>query len=81
MMPSWLRFDLVLLEKAPPYLRDYILQTYPMADNLYLVLKERLETEILALDETVKTLLSLLEQASSVPQEFVSRFYCAKWQI
>jgi predicted nucleotidyltransferase len=72
MMPSWLTFDLVSLEKAPPYLQDYILQTYPMSDNPYLALKERLETEMIALNETVNTLSSLLEQASSVPQAFVT---------
>ncbi|MGK7946027.1 MAG: nucleotidyltransferase family protein [Microcystaceae cyanobacterium] len=72
MMPDWLNFDLVSLEKAPHYLRNYILQTYTLPNNPYLALKERLEAEILALDETVETLSSLLEQASSVPQAFVT---------
>ncbi|MGK7933796.1 MAG: nucleotidyltransferase family protein [Microcystaceae cyanobacterium] len=66
-IPPWLTFDLVSLEKAPSYLREYILQTYPMSDNPYLALKERLETEIIALDETVNTLSSLLEQAKNIP--------------
>lgn len=68
MMPNWLTFDLVSLEKAPSYLRDYILQTIPMPDNPYLVLKERLELETLALDETVNTLSSLLKQSNNIPE-------------
>ncbi|MGB5596509.1 MAG: nucleotidyltransferase domain-containing protein [Crocosphaera sp.] len=71
-VPSWLKFDLVSVEKVPNYLRDRILEKKPMSDNLYIALKNRLEDEMLAFDETVATLMSLMEQSKTVPEGFVT---------
>ncbi len=67
-VPNWLKFDLVPVEKVPDYVRDRILQKEPMSDNKYLALKNRLEDEMLAFDETVATLNSLLEQVPNLPE-------------
>ncbi|MEL4894579.1 nucleotidyltransferase family protein [Crocosphaera sp. Alani8] len=67
-VPPWLKFDLVPVEKVPSYVRDRILQTQPISNNKYLALKTRLEDEMLAFNETVTTLKSLLEQAPTIPE-------------
>ncbi len=67
-VPSWLTFDLVSVEQVPIYIRDRILQNKPMPNNKYLALKTRLEDEMLAFEENLNTLKSLLEQVSTVPE-------------
>ncbi|HAC65288.1 MAG TPA: DNA polymerase subunit beta [Cyanothece sp. UBA12306] len=67
-VPHWLKFDLVSLEEVPDYIRDRILETTPMSDNQYLALQTRLNEEMLALEENVKTLNSLLDQAKNIPE-------------
>lgn len=71
-VPSWLKFDLVPVEKVPDYIRDRILQTKPMPNNKYLALKTRLEDEMLAFEENVNTLITLMEQSKTVPEGFVT---------
>ena len=71
-VPSWLKFDLVPVEKVPNYVRDRILQTKPMSNNKYLALKTRLEDEMLAFEENINTLKSLMEQSNNVPEGFVT---------
>ncbi len=71
-VPSWLKFDLVSVEQVPVYIRDRILQTKPMPNNKYLALKTRLEDEMLAFEENVNTLITLMEQSKTVPEGFVT---------
>ncbi|MEA5536995.1 nucleotidyltransferase domain-containing protein [Crocosphaera sp. XPORK-15E] len=71
-LPSWLQFDLVPVEQVPYYVRDRILQTKPMSDNLYLALKTRLEDEMLAFEDNFTMLISLMDQAQTVPEAFVT---------
>ncbi len=71
-VPSWLKFDLVPVEKVPHYIRNRIFQTQPMPNNKYLALKTRLEDEMLAFEENVNTLITLMEQSKTVPEGFVT---------
>jgi predicted nucleotidyltransferase len=72
LMPDWLLFDLIPLAKTPDYLRDRILQKTPMPTNPYLALKVRIEEEMVAMEEIVKTLAELVVQSRNVPQAFVT---------
>ncbi len=71
-VPSWLKVDLVPVEKVPDYIRNRILQKEPMSNNKYLALKTRLEDEMLAFEENINTLISLMEQSKTVPEGFVT---------
>lgn len=71
-VPDWLPFDLVAVEQANERLRDHILQLTPMAENLYLALRLRLEDEVSAIEQTVDTLSTALAEADGVPEIFVT---------
>ncbi len=66
--PSWLKIDLVPLERVPPRVAARILNLKPMSDNKYLTLKSRLEDEMIALESNVEKLMALLEQAETIPE-------------
>ncbi|MEM8781187.1 MAG: nucleotidyltransferase domain-containing protein, partial [Cyanobacteria bacterium P01_G01_bin.49] len=70
--PSWLKIDLVPLERVPSRVADRILKLKPMSDNKYLALKSRLEDEMMALENNVETLQKALEQTQSIPEMFVT---------
>lgn len=70
--PSGWKIDLVRLEAAYPEIRARILQETPMPDNKYLALKERLDLELIALERTVSTLETVLEQAGTISEIFVT---------
>ena len=67
-VPSWLPFDLVAVERANERVRDRILQTTPMPENTDLALKERLKDELAMIHQTVDTLSTLLAQADTIPE-------------
>ncbi len=67
-VPSWLPFDLVAVERAQERVRDRILQTTPMPENIYLALQQRLEDELAMIRQTVDTLSTLLAQADTIPE-------------
>ncbi len=67
-VPSWLPFDLVALERVDKRVRDRILQLTPLPKNMYLALKIRLEDELIAIEQTIDTLNTLLEQADTIPE-------------
>jgi predicted nucleotidyltransferase len=71
--PDWLTVDLVQLETINPAVRGRILQDMPMPDNTFLVLKEHLTDELLALEQTITALARALQQVSSVPEDFAVR--------
>ena len=66
--PGWLKIDLVPLERVPPRVAARILNLKPMSDNKYLALKFRLEDEMIALESNVEKLMTLLEQAETIPE-------------
>jgi predicted nucleotidyltransferase len=66
--PSWLKIDLVALERVPTRVADRILKLKSMSDNKYLALKSRLEDEMIALENNVEKLMMLLEQAETIPE-------------
>ncbi len=66
-VPSWLSFDLVAIERADDGVRDRILQVTPMRENIFLNTKIRLEDELRAIEKTIATLETLLAQAETVP--------------
>ncbi|MEL6552459.1 MAG: nucleotidyltransferase domain-containing protein [Cyanobacteria bacterium J06621_11] len=66
-VPEWLPFDLLAVERADERVRDRILQITPMPKNIFLETKIRLEDEIFMIAKTVKTLNDLLAQANSIP--------------
>jgi predicted nucleotidyltransferase len=66
-VPSWLSVDLVDIERVDERVRDRILQTTPMPENMYLALKVRLDDEIAAMEQTISTLNLVLAQAKTVP--------------
>ena len=68
LMPDWLLFDLIPLAQTPAYLRDRILQKIPMPTNPYLALKVSIKQEMIAMEETINTLNTLLEQAEIIPR-------------
>jgi len=70
--PSWLKIDLVPLERVPPRVAARILNLNPMSDNKYLALKSRLEDETIALENNVEKLQTVLAQAETVPEMFVT---------
>lgn len=67
-VPGWLPFDLVAIERAQERVRDRILQITPMPENTYLALKQRLEDELATIQQTVDTLITLLAQADTIPE-------------
>ncbi|MEM9164304.1 MAG: nucleotidyltransferase domain-containing protein [Cyanobacteria bacterium P01_F01_bin.4] len=67
-VPSWLPFDLVAIERADQRICDRILQNTPMPKNKYLALKTRLEDELSAIEKTIDTLNTLLAQADTIPE-------------
>lgn len=67
LVPSWLPFDLVSIERADEKIRDRILQITPIPKNMYLALKFRLEDELAAIEQTIDTLNTLLSQANTIP--------------
>ena len=71
-MPSWLRFDLIPVEKVPSHIRARIIQEKPMSDNKYLALKARLEDEMTSLTLTVETLISILPQAETIADNIIT---------
>jgi len=71
--PDWLSIDLVRLETINPAVRRRILQETPMPDNKFLTLKEHLNDELNALNQTVTSLTRATQQASSVPEDFAVR--------
>jgi predicted nucleotidyltransferase len=71
--PSWLKIDLVRLERATPEVRVHILQEKCMPSNRYLALKERLEEELIALEKTTAGLVTALERSQTIPEDFVVR--------
>ena len=66
-VPSWLPFDLVVLEQADPRIRDRILQLTPTPENIYLALKIRLEDELASIEQTIARLHMLMTQADTIP--------------
>jgi predicted nucleotidyltransferase len=66
-VPSWLPFDLVALERTDERVRDRILQLTPLPENMYLALKFRLKEELTAMEQTIDTLNALLSQAEAIP--------------
>lgn len=71
-VPSWLPFDLVAVERAQERVRDRILQTTPMPENTYLALQQRLEDELAAIQQTVDTLIAVIAQADTVAEIMVT---------
>lgn len=71
-VPGWLPFDLVAVDRADERVRDRILKTTPMPKNKYLSLKLRLEDEIAAIDKLISQLVELLAQTDRVPKAFVT---------
>jgi len=71
-VPSWLPFDLVAVDRASERIRDRILQITPMPENKYLALKLRLEDELVAISKTIETLNKVLADASTVANIFVT---------
>lgn len=61
--PSWLKLDLVRLEAVSSEVRARILKDKPMPSNLYLVLKEQLNDELIALERNTQALEAALERA------------------
>jgi predicted nucleotidyltransferase len=70
-VPHWLMVDLVDIERADERVRDRILQTTPIPENMYLALKVRLNDEIAAMEQTISTLNLVLAQAKTVPDIIV----------
>lgn len=68
LVPSWLPFDLVALERADDHIRDRILQLTPVPKNPYLALQTRLDDELRALSQTIETLNALIEQVDTLPE-------------
>ncbi|MEL7052071.1 MAG: nucleotidyltransferase domain-containing protein [Cyanobacteria bacterium J06588_5] len=67
MLPEWLPLDLVSIERVDDRVRDRILKLTPMPQNIFLETKVRLQDEIYAISQTVKTLNALLAQADAIP--------------
>lgn len=67
-VPEWLPFDLVAVDRADERVRDRILQITPMPENKYLALKLRLEDEIIVIGQTIATLEEVLAQANTSPK-------------
>lgn len=67
-MPDWLKFDLVDLEKVAPQIRSRILQQPPMPTNQYLALKIHIDEEMAALERLIDVLTALLAQADTIPE-------------
>ncbi len=68
MMPAWLPFDLVSVERTDERVRDRILQPTPMPNNIFLDTKVRLEDEVIAISQTIAVLEEVLAQASTTPK-------------
>ncbi|MGB3294039.1 MAG: nucleotidyltransferase domain-containing protein [Phormidesmis sp.] len=71
-VPSWLPFDLVAVERADERVRDRILQTTPIPENTYLALQQRLKDELAAIQQTVDTLVEVIAQADTVAEIIVT---------
>ncbi len=67
-VPRWLSFDLVAIERADQEVRDRILQLTPIPENIFLNTKIRLEDELRAIEKTVATLEAVLAQAQTTPK-------------
>ncbi|MEL6383955.1 MAG: nucleotidyltransferase domain-containing protein [Cyanobacteria bacterium J06626_18] len=73
LMPDWLAVDLVRLETLNPAVRRRVFQKRDMTQNKFLVLKEHLDDEVYALEETNRALNSALAQVPDVPEDFAAR--------
>lgn len=71
-VPSWLKIDLVPLERVPPRVAARILNLKPMSDNKYLALKSRLEDEVIALESNMAKLQTVLAQADKVAEIIIT---------
>ncbi|MGC1305749.1 MAG: hypothetical protein WA885_00870 [Phormidesmis sp.] len=71
-VPSWLPLDLVAVDSASERVRDRILQITPMPENIYISLKLRLNDEMIALEQTVDTINTVLAEADKVSALFVT---------
>ncbi len=67
-VPRWLPFDLVAVERAHERVRDRILKITPMPENTYLALQQRLEDELATIQQTVDTLAAVVDQADTVAE-------------
>lgn len=61
-VPDWLPFDLIAVERADERVRDHILQTTPVPENKHLFLKLRLEDELAQINQVVDALEEVLTQ-------------------
>lgn len=71
-VPSWLKIDLVPIERVPPRVAARILNLKPMSDNKYLALKSRLEDEVIALESNMAKLQTVLAQADTVAEIIIT---------
>ncbi|MEM8503086.1 MAG: nucleotidyltransferase domain-containing protein [Cyanobacteria bacterium P01_D01_bin.1] len=62
-VPGWLSFDLVAIEKADERVRDRILKMTPIPENIFLNTKIRLEDELHAIEKTVGIVQEALAEA------------------
>lgn len=67
-MPNWLAFDLVDLERVAPQVRSRILQQQPMPTDRYLALKSHIDDEMAALERLLNVLTALIDQADAIPE-------------
>lgn len=71
--PDWLAIDLVRLETLHPSVRRHLSQQNRMTENKFLTLKDHLDDEVLALEETSTAIARALEQVPNVPEDFAMR--------
>jgi predicted nucleotidyltransferase len=67
-VPHWLKVDLIPLEFAPTHLVNRILKKIPMPENKYLALKSRIEDELKSVEDTIQTIIDLLNQKETIPE-------------
>ncbi|MGF1523148.1 MAG: nucleotidyltransferase family protein [Leptolyngbyaceae cyanobacterium] len=73
LLPDWLAIDLVRLETLNPAVRRRVFQKRDMTQNKFLVLKDHLDDEVYALEETNRALSSALVRVPEVPEDFAAR--------
>jgi len=70
LVPSWLRVDLIPLERAYPEVRARILGESPVPEDPYLALKARIEDELCSLERICQGMREALERAGEAPEEY-----------